>query len=69
MDHRRMGEISVDPERDFPHQVMLSCVGHPNEDFRLYCFERWPPILITSTYYDQAVTVTLLLDPGETSGI
>ncbi len=27
---------------DFPHQVMLSCVGYPNEPFRRYCFERWP---------------------------
>ena len=26
----------------FPHQVMLSCVGYPNEDFRRYCFDRWP---------------------------
>lgn len=29
-------------EGRFPHQVMLSCVGHPNEDFRRYCFNRWP---------------------------
>lgn len=27
---------------DFPHDVMLSCVGYPNEDFRRYCFDRWP---------------------------
>jgi MoaA/NifB/PqqE/SkfB family radical SAM enzyme len=27
---------------DFPHAVMLSTVGYPNEDFRRYCFERWP---------------------------
>lgn len=27
---------------DFPHAVMLSTVGYPNEDFRYYCFERWP---------------------------
>ena len=27
---------------NFPHQVMLSCVGHPNEEFRRYCFDRWP---------------------------
>lgn len=27
---------------DFPHAVMLSCVGHPNEEFRRYCFDRWP---------------------------
>lgn len=28
--------------RNFPHKVMLSTVGFPNEDFRRYCFERWP---------------------------
>jgi MoaA/NifB/PqqE/SkfB family radical SAM enzyme len=27
---------------DFPHAVMLSCVGYPNEEFRFYCFQRWP---------------------------
>ena len=27
---------------DFPHSVMLSCVGFPNEEFRRYCWERWP---------------------------
>jgi MoaA/NifB/PqqE/SkfB family radical SAM enzyme len=29
-------------EQDFPHQVMLSTVGYPNEPFRRYCFDRWP---------------------------
>lgn len=29
-------------ECNFPHPVMLSTVGYPNEDFRYYCFERWP---------------------------
>jgi sulfatase maturation enzyme AslB (radical SAM superfamily) len=29
-------------EQDFPHEVMLSTVGYPNEDFRRYCFDRWP---------------------------
>lgn len=28
--------------QDFPHPVILSTVGYPNEDFRYYCFERWP---------------------------
>jgi len=28
--------------RPFPHPVVLSCVGYPNEDFRRYCHERWP---------------------------
>lgn len=28
--------------REFPHQVVLSTVGFPNEDFRRYCFDRWP---------------------------
>jgi len=27
---------------EFPHSVMLSTVGYPNEPFRRYCFERWP---------------------------
>lgn len=27
---------------DFPHPVMLSTVGYPNETFRRYCFDRWP---------------------------
>lgn len=26
----------------FPHTVVLSTVGYPNEDFRRYCFDRWP---------------------------
>lgn len=26
----------------FPHPVMLSTVGFPNEEFRRYCFDRWP---------------------------
>lgn len=26
----------------FPHTVVLSTVGYPNEEFRYYCFERWP---------------------------
>lgn len=26
----------------FRHPVMLSCVGFPNEDFRRYCYDRWP---------------------------
>lgn len=28
--------------QEFPHPVMLSCVGYPNETFRRYCWERWP---------------------------
>jgi sulfatase maturation enzyme AslB (radical SAM superfamily) len=27
---------------EFPHTVVLSTVGYPNEDFRYYCFKRWP---------------------------
>jgi sulfatase maturation enzyme AslB (radical SAM superfamily) len=27
---------------DFPHEVVLSCVGGPNEAFRWYCYKRWP---------------------------
>lgn len=29
-------------ELNFPHEVMLSTVGWPNEPFRRYCFDRWP---------------------------
>lgn len=29
-------------EQDFPHPVVLSTVGFPNEPFRRYCFDRWP---------------------------
>lgn len=28
--------------QDFPHPVVLSTVGYPNEDFRYYCYKRWP---------------------------
>lgn len=27
---------------DFPHKVVLSTVGYPNEAFRFYCWQRWP---------------------------
>lgn len=27
---------------DFPHDVVMSTVGFPNEPFRRYCFDRWP---------------------------
>lgn len=26
----------------FPHAVMLSTVGYPNDPFRRYCYDRWP---------------------------
>jgi len=29
-------------ESSFPHPVMLSTVGFPNERFRFYCYQRWP---------------------------
>lgn len=29
-------------DQEFPHPVVLSTVGFPNEDFRWYCHERWP---------------------------
>lgn len=28
--------------QSFPHNIVLSTVGYPNEDFRYYCWERWP---------------------------
>jgi hypothetical protein len=34
--------LDVLHESDFPYPVMLSTVGYPNEDFRRYCFNRWP---------------------------
>lgn len=27
---------------DFPHKVVLSTVGFPNEPFRYWCWQRWP---------------------------
>lgn len=29
-------------DTDFPHQVVVSAVGHPNQAFRDYCDDRWP---------------------------
>ena len=29
-------------ESGFPFRVVLSTVGFPNEEFRRYCFDRWP---------------------------
>lgn len=29
-------------QRPFPHPVVLSAVGFPNEEFQHYCRERWP---------------------------
>ena len=37
---RRLDDLHS--RENFPHAVMLSTVGYPNEDFRRYCFERWP---------------------------
>jgi hypothetical protein len=34
--------LDVLHEMDFPHPVMLSTVGYPNEEFRYYCWKRWP---------------------------
>jgi len=28
--------------QDFPHPVMLTCVGYPNMEFVQYCLNRWP---------------------------
>ena len=39
---RTARNLDVLHEYDFPHQVMLSTVGFPNEPFRKYCYERWP---------------------------
>lgn len=39
-------------KRVFPHEVVLSTVGWPNEAFRRYCFERWPKFtsIVTQKY-------------------
>ncbi len=29
-------------DQAFPHQVVLSTVGHPNRPFQIYCQDRWP---------------------------
>ena len=42
----------------FPHPVMLSCVGHPNEAFRLYCLERWPKFKSTALKRDAWIDFT-----------
>lgn len=34
--------LDVLHDSNFPYPVMLSTVGFPNEDFRRYCFDRWP---------------------------
>lgn len=34
--------LDVLHDMDFPHQVVVSTVGHPNKEFRDYCEARWP---------------------------
>lgn len=36
---KRLDYLHTQP---FPHNVVLSTVGYPNEAFRYYCWERWP---------------------------
>jgi len=35
-------KLDVLHKTDFPHPVVLSTVGFPNEEFQRYCFDRWP---------------------------
>jgi hypothetical protein len=37
--------LDVLHESNMPYEVMLSTVGYPNEDFRRYCFDRWPDFI------------------------
>lgn len=43
---------------DFPYPVMLSTVGFPNEDFRRYCFDRWPDFESTALKKDAWIDFT-----------
>lgn len=42
----------------FPHPVMLSTVGRPNDAFRLYCLERWPKFASFALHRDAWVDFT-----------
>lgn len=39
---RTAGNLDRLHSRRFPHPVVLSTVGHPNDEFVRYCNERWP---------------------------
>jgi hypothetical protein len=39
---RTASRIDALHRADFPHRVVLSTVGFPSENFRFYCFRRWP---------------------------
>ena len=42
----------------FPHPVVLSTVGYPNEAFRRYCFHRWPKFQSTALKRDAWIDFT-----------
>lgn len=42
----------------FPHPVVLSTVGFPNEEFRRYCFDRWPNFDSTALKKDAWIDFT-----------
>jgi hypothetical protein len=44
--------------RAFPHPVVLSTVGYPNESFRRYCFHRWPKFQSTALKKDAWIDFT-----------
>jgi hypothetical protein len=43
---------------EFPHRVMLSTVGFPNEPFRRWCFDRWPKFDSTALKRDAWIDYT-----------
>lgn len=43
---------------DFPHPVILSTVGRPNNEFRLYCLARWPKFASTALHQDAWIDFT-----------
>lgn len=51
-------------EGKFPHQVVLSAVGFPNEPFRRYCFDRWPLFMAVAIKRDAWIDYT---DPQSAS--
>lgn len=49
--------------RDFPHEVVVSAVGYPNEPFVRYCRERWPKFKALAFKRDAWIDFTEPNDP------
>jgi radical SAM protein with 4Fe4S-binding SPASM domain len=45
-------------ERDFPHPVVLSCVGNPAPEFKAYCEKRWPKFQVFALKKDAWIDFT-----------